>query len=156
MTSVNNPPKSKDSIRHLAIAGVVEYLCYASAAPTAPLPEQVMLDTDVFALWPIVTAKSLPKAWESSLAEIGSPRLVALVGEAPPLRDAGKPVTVQGFARALAAKSFSQVITNLLSDLADPRRGGRALTALALAGDLPRPPARASVKELHGDGRLTP
>ncbi|MER7015446.1 hypothetical protein ABT324_28775 [Saccharopolyspora sp. NPDC000359] len=126
----------RDAVRRLLVTGITSYLARPSIAPDQPVPEQVLLDLIVFALWPVVTAKKLPADWQGQLAQITSPRLAALVERARADRDPAP----EGFARTVANKSFSAAMATLFDDLADPRRGGAVLTAMALAGGLPAPP----------------
>lgn len=128
--------RRKDTVRRLVVAGIIGYLARPGAPPDKPVPEQVLLDLIVFSLWPVVTAKKLPPGWQGELAQITSPRLAVLVERA---RDERKPAA-ETFARAVANKSFSSAMVTLFDDLADPRRGGALLTAMAIAGGLPAPP----------------
>lgn len=128
--------RRKDVVRRLVVAGIVGYLARPGAPPDEPVPEQILLDLIVFSLWPVVTAKKLPPGWQGDLAQITSPRLAALVERA---RAERKP-TAETFARAVANKSFSSAMVTFFDDLADPRRGGALLTAMAIAGGLPAPP----------------
>jgi hypothetical protein len=128
--------RRKDAVRRLVVAGIIGYLARPGTPPDEPVPEQILLDLIVFSLWPVVTAKTLPPGWQGELAQITSPRLAALVERA---RDERKPAA-ETFARAVAKKSFSPAMVTLFDDLADPRRGGALLTAMAIAGGLPAPP----------------
>lgn len=128
-------PSTADAVRRLLIAGMVGYLARPGAPPDRPVPEEILTDLFVFALWPVVTAGKLPRGWEGELAQLTSPRLAVLVQRA---REQHTPA--EEFTRALASKSFSPAMTALFDDLADPRRGGALLTALALAGGLKAPP----------------
>ncbi|MFI9586773.1 hypothetical protein ACIHCQ_34210 [Streptomyces sp. NPDC052236] len=128
--------RRKDAVRRLVVAGIIGYLARPGAPPDKPVPEQILLDLIVFSLWPVVTAKKLPPGWQGELAQITSPRLAALVERA---RDERKPAA-EVFARAVANKSFSSAMVTLFDDLADPRRGGALLTAMAIAGGLRAPP----------------
>lgn len=128
--------RRKDAVRRLVVAGITGYLARPGTPPDEPVPEQILLDLIVFSLWPVVTARKLPPGWQGELAQITSPRLAALVERA---RAERKP-TAETFARAVADKSFSSAMVTLFDDLADPRRGGALLTAMAIAGGLPAPP----------------
>lgn len=128
--------RRKDAVRRLVVAGIIGYLARPGAPPDEPVPEQILLDLIVFSLWPVVTAKKLPPGWQGELAQITSPRLAALVERA---RDERKP-SAETFARAVANKSFLSAMAMLFDDLADPRRGGALLAAMAIAGGLPAPP----------------
>lgn len=128
--------RRKDAVRRLVVAGIIGYVSLPGAPPDEPVTEQLLLDLIVFSLWPVATAKKLPPGWQGELAQITSPRLAALVERA---RDERKP-SAESFARAVANKSFSSAMATLFDDLADPRRGGALLTAMAIAGGLPAPP----------------
>ncbi|MEE1938530.1 hypothetical protein V1L54_03730 [Streptomyces sp. TRM 70361] len=128
--------RRRDVVRRLVVGGVIGYLAGPGTPPDEPVPEQILLDLIVFSLWPVVTARKLPSGWQGELARITSPRLAALVERA---RAERRP-TAETFARAVADKSFSSAMATLFDDLADPRRGGALLTAMAIAGGLPAPP----------------
>lgn len=128
--------RSKDVVRRLIVAGICGYLACPGAPPDKPVPEHILLDLIVFSLWPVVTARKLPTGWQGELAQITSPRLAALVERA---RNKHKP-SAEMFARTVADRSFSSAMATLFDDLADPRRGGALLTAMAIAGSLPAPP----------------
>lgn len=128
--------RRRDAVRRLVVAGITACLARPGAPPDKPVPEQILLDLIVFSLWPVVTARKLPQGWQGELAQITSPRLAALVERARAERE---PIAEE-FARAVANKSFSPAMATLFDDLADPRRGGASLTAMALASRLPAPP----------------
>lgn len=126
--------KQRNIIRRMLVAGVCGYLARAEEAPRTPLPEQILLDIVVFALWPVVTAKRLPRNWQGELAEITSPRLAALVEQTRASK-----WSAEEFARAVARRSLFPAMSALFDDLGDPRRGGAMLTSMALVGGLPKP-----------------
>ncbi len=128
--------RRKDTIRRIIVVGIISYLARPCTPPDEPLPEQILLDLIVFALWPVVTAENLPMGWQGELAQITSPRLAALVERS---RAERRP-RAEAFARAVANKSFSSAMATLFDDLADPHRGGALLTAIAIASGLPAPP----------------
>lgn len=128
-------PATKDAVRRLMIAGLVGYLARPGEVPQQPVAGQILLDLVVFAVWPVVTAKKLPPGWEGDLAQLTSPRLAVLVQRARFERH-----SAEAFTRDVANGALSSAITALFDDLADPRRGGALLTALALAGGLEAPP----------------
>jgi len=136
----------KDQLRRLLAAGAVQYLGLASSVPSAPLPEQLMVDLAVFALWPVVVTPELPDDWQDPLAELTAPRVAMLVGQVRELGVQGKSVAPEYFGRALAEKPFAQGVLALLEDLADPRGGGACLTAMSLAGRVTAPPQKAGAK----------
>ena len=139
-----------DSVRHLLIGGLVHHLSECGTPPVQPLPEQVILDIAVSALWPLVTAPNVPPSWMDDVVTITSPRIGALVAEARRLTSSSKLVTPQSFARALASQSFARGMANLLDDLSDPKRGGPIVTALAVAAHVAPPPHKASLKAMSG------
>ncbi|WP_033346233.1 hypothetical protein [Catenuloplanes japonicus] len=126
-----------DVVRRLVVAGIVRYLASPGPPPDEPVIEQILLDLIVFSLWPVVTAQRLPPGWQGELAQLTSPRLAALVARE---RAKARPAA-EAFARTVADRSFSSAMVTLFDDLADPRRGGALLTAMAVAGGLPAPPA---------------
>jgi hypothetical protein len=128
--------RRRDVIRRLLVAGIIGYLARPGPPPDQPVPEQILLDLIVFSLWPVVTARKLPPGWQGDLAQITSPRLAALVERT---RDERRPAP-ETFARTVANRSFSSAMVTFFDDLADPRRGGALLTAMAVAGGLPAPP----------------
>ncbi|MEW2082020.1 hypothetical protein [Streptomyces sp. NPDC005283] len=140
----------KDPLRRLLAAGAAQYLDRASRVPTDPLPEQLMVDLAVFALWPVIEAPALPVDWQDHLAALTTPRLAVLVSQVRQLGIRGKAVAPDAFGRALADKPFAHGVLALLEDLADPRGGGACLTAISLAGRVPPPPQKASAKAVLG------
>ncbi|MFI1360630.1 hypothetical protein ACH4TV_44725 [Streptomyces sp. NPDC020898] len=136
----------KNQLRRLLTAGAVQYLGLASGVPGDPLPEQLMVDLAVFALWPVVVAPALPDDWQDHLAELTGPRLAVLVGQARELGARGQAPAVEAFGRVLAEKPFAHGVLALLEDLADPRGGGACLTAMSLAERLPPPPQKDGAK----------
>lgn len=144
-----------DQVRRLLAAGAVQYLDAAGRVPAESLPEALVVDFAVFALWPVVQAPVLPTGWEGQLAALTSPRLAVLVAGA---REAGRGegLGLEDFGRSLAERPFAHGVLALLEDLADPRRGGACLTALAVAARTPPPPQRlggkATLRWLFGAG----
>ncbi|WP_143229734.1 hypothetical protein [Actinophytocola xanthii] len=131
--------RQRDVIRRLLVAGLCGYLARTRDAAPPPLPEQILLDLVVFALWPVVTARRLPRDWQGELAEITSARLASLVAQARTSWRSGDGTAAETFARALARRSLFPAMSVLFDDLADPRRGGALLTSMALVGGLPEP-----------------
>ncbi|MEV7617109.1 hypothetical protein [Streptomyces sp. NPDC089799] len=138
-----------NQVRRLLAAGAVQYLHAAGRVPAEPLPEALVVDFAVFALWPVVQAPVLPAGWEGYLAVLTSPRLAVLVAAA---REAGRGEGLgpEEFGRSLAERPFAHGVLALLEDLADPRRGGACLTALAVAARTPPPPQRLGGKATLG------
>ena len=104
------------------------------------------MDLLVFALWAVLEAPALPGTWQQDLVELTSPRVATLTVAARNARDAGHPVHVEEFTSVLSARPVGPALHNLLDDLSEPRRGGPALTALAVAAGLPAPPGRGGAK----------
>lgn len=129
----------RNGVRRLLVAGICGYVARAGQAPRVPLPEQVLLDLVVFALWPVITARRLPPGWQGELAELTSPRLAALVDLARSRWRPGDGEAAEAFARSVARRSLHPAMAALFDDLADPRRGGALLTSMALVGGLPQP-----------------
>ncbi|SIM54882.1 hypothetical protein [Micromonospora cremea] len=135
-------------LRHFLAAGAAQYLFRTGPLPQNALPEHIVLDFTVFALWPVVQAPSLPDGWEVELAEITSPRLARLVARAR-IGHARQPeATMQAFAREIADKPFAHGVLSLLEDFSDPRLGGAYLTPLALAAGYPAPPRETSARNI--------
>ena len=147
--SVNDPPKKskdRDFVRRLLAGGVAQYLSRAGQLPAEPLPEQIILDVTIFALWPIIEAPNLPPMWQQDLAELTSPRIASHIAAAREAKAAGNRIDVETLARELSDQPFTDAVLSLFEDLADPMRGGPALTAIALASGLPEPPYRGGAK----------
>ncbi len=131
--------KAEDVLRRLLAVGLVQYVKVVGRVPQGAAPEQVILDVTAFALWPVVQARELPRDWQGTLARLTSPRMAELVAAARSVDAAQSPGNFGAFTGLLARRPVSQGALNLLHDLGDQKRGGSALTALALAADLPRP-----------------
>jgi hypothetical protein len=145
--SVEGPAKSR--IRELIAAGVVRYGIEQSIIPASRVPKQVIVDFSVFALWPLVITRGLPEASSfSSLQDITSERLAALVWEARASQQTSTPTSAGDFARRLADTTLAPGILNLLGDLSDPLRGGNALIAITFAATRAQPPKRPSPKTM--------
>lgn len=141
---------NKHATRHLIVSGLVHHLSEYGPPPVQPIPEQVILDIAVAALWPLVTAPLLPESWSTDLMIVTSPRVTALVSEARRLMAEGRTIVHGDFSRALSSQSFAQGMANLLDDLCDPKGSGPILTALAMAGRITPPPTKANVKLMAG------
>ncbi|MGW4726495.1 hypothetical protein [Streptomyces sp. NPDC004291] len=140
----------KDQVRRLLAAGAAQYLSRGGPVPAGTLPEAVMVDLVVFALWPVVQSPGLPEGWHDHLAELTTPRLAAFTAAARDAVRRGRTVTPEEFGRHVADKPFARAVLALLEDLDDPRRGGAALTALSLAAHHAPPPQKAGGKVLLG------
>jgi hypothetical protein len=133
-------------LRRLLASGVAQYLSRAGQVPAGQVPEQLLVDLLVFALWAVLEAPGLPGTWQQDLVELTSPRVATLTVAARNDKDAGHPVPVEEFTRVLSARPVGPALHNLLDDLSEPHRGGSALTALAVAAGLPAPPGRGGAK----------
>jgi hypothetical protein len=142
--------QSKDVIRRLIVAGMVEYLSMTETSLLTATHEHIMLDLVVFCAWPIVQIPRLPSTWQTDLGEITGPRLAAVVAAAREANTKKNPVSCESFVRAVASRPFDQSILGILEDLGDPRRGGGALIALAAASRLPAPPNKGGGLALLG------
>jgi hypothetical protein len=136
----------KDSLRRLLAGGIAQYLSRVRQLPNGKLPEYIIVDVAVFALWPILEAPRLPSSWQEYLAELTSPRIAAITAAARDGKEAGQAVSVEVFARFLASKPIANAMLNLFDDLGDPGGGGPALTAIAIASGLPAPPRKGDAK----------
>ncbi|MBT2389279.1 hypothetical protein J7E87_07530 [Streptomyces sp. ISL-1] len=141
--------EGKDVLRRLLASGVARYLA-RSAPPVAdaPLPEQVIVEVATVALWHVTLAPSLPDGWFDDLQYLTSPMLARSVLETRQAHGRRSGPSFEAFARAVAAKPSGIGLINLFDDLGDPKRGGPALTALALAGRVDPPPHRGGVKPI--------
>jgi hypothetical protein len=138
----------RDALRRLLASGVARYLARSvPPASDAPLPEQIIVEVASVALWHVTLAPSLPDGWFEDLQYLTSPMLARSVRDA---RTARPGPTFESFARSLAAKPLGVGLLNLFDDLGDPRRGGPALTALALASHMDPPPRRGGAKAIVG------
>jgi hypothetical protein len=147
--SVDDPPANaggRNTLRRLLASGVAQYLSRADQLTAGQVPEQLLVDLLVFAIWAVLEAPRLPETWLQDLAELTSPRVAVLTEAARNAKAAGQPAEVEAFASVLSAKPVSQAVINLLDDLNDPGRGGSAFTALAVAAGLPSPPRRGGAK----------
>jgi hypothetical protein len=145
---------AKDTLRGLIASGVIHYKKSNQKIPEGTLPETLMLDFAVDALWPIVIARKLPREWFGSLEELTSSQLASLVGSAR----AAKTFWVRGTKNSvkrrrilyseIARTSFADGILNLLKDLNDPRGGGSYLATVALADGFDAPPNGSTPKDL--------
>lgn len=144
-----SPPKQgKDTLRLLLASGVVRYSASQSALPDTVLPETLMLDFVVDALWPLVVTPKLPVSWLDDLSEITSPNLARLVSHARSSAATGASFGREYLEQALAGRTFAFGIVNLLNDLNDPARGGSSLAAVALASGGEEPPAKGGPQRL--------
>jgi hypothetical protein len=136
----------KERIRELIAVGVSRYQPVSGLPPGGLLPQQIAIDFTVSALWPLVVVPKLPKSYLDDLSQITSEPLARLVAHARIARTTGPGMSVQKFGQAIANSTFASGVLNLLNDLADPRRGGCALTAVSIANSGSMPPHRKSPK----------
>lgn len=138
----------KDRIRELIAAGAARYGLAHSSLPDELLPEEVIVDFAVHALWPLIVVPKLPKNYFEDLATISSESLARLVTHARLSRTTGSVMSPQIFAKAIAGIHFAPGVLNLLNDLADPRRGASAFTAISIASTGKVPARRQSPKAI--------
>lgn len=136
----------KERIRELIAVGVSRYQPVSGLPPDGLLPEQIAIDFAVSALWPLVVVPKLPKSYLDDLSQISSEPLARLVAHARIARTSGPGMSVGAFGRAVTNSAFAPGVLNLLNDLADPRRGGCALTAASIANSGSIPPHKKSPK----------
>lgn len=136
----------KERLRELIAVGVAKYQPVVGLPPDSLLPKQIAVDFAVSALWPLVVVPKLPKSYLDDLSQISSEPLARLVAHARIARATGPGMGVKAFGEAIANSSFASGVLNLLNDLADPRRGGCALTAVSIANSGSIPPHRKSPK----------
>lgn len=136
----------KERIRELIAVGVSGFHPVGELPPDSLLPEQIAIDFAVSALWPLVIVPKLPKSYLDDLSQISSEPLARQVAHARLARTSGPGMSVEAFGRAIANSAFAPGVLNLLNDLADPRRGGCALTATSIAGSGSMPPQGKSFK----------
>jgi hypothetical protein len=143
--------KTEDALRRLLAAGIIRYV-KGSKAELADIQSSVAVtivqDIVGLALWSVVQTPDLPSDWESSLAQITSPRMAALVAQARSEGVARETAGFEAFCRTLAQRSMSRGTLNLMDDFSDPRRGGPALTALALTAQLSPPGKSQGAKKV--------
>ncbi len=116
--------------------------------PSERIPKQIVIDFATFALWPLVVMPNLPKDFFKSLCDITSEPLARLVISAHQSQKMRSAISVDVFARRLAAAPLAAGILNLLGDLADPLRGGSALIAVSFAATGVRPHSQRSPKAM--------
>jgi hypothetical protein len=136
----------KGRIRELIAVGVSGFYPIGELPPNSLLPEQIAIDFAVSALWPLVIVPKLPKSYLDDLSQISSEPLARQVAHARLARTSGPGMSVDAFGRAIANSAFAPGVLNLLNDLADPRRGGCALTAASIAGSGNKPPQEKPFK----------
>jgi len=124
----------KARIRELLALGAASYGLGAGAASPVSFASETVVDFAVCALWPMATAPELPSAWLGAfLGVTRSTQLASLVVQARYRLGTPDVMSAPEFSQALTQVNFAPGIRTLLADLADPARGGCALTALAIA-----------------------
>jgi hypothetical protein len=63
----------KRQLRELIAMGALNYGWARTPHPEDSIPEQVVIDFAVFALWPVVISPKLPGSWYSKLIDMTSP-----------------------------------------------------------------------------------
>ncbi|MGH3914304.1 MAG: hypothetical protein ACRDTC_12995 [Pseudonocardiaceae bacterium] len=125
-------------MRGLIATGVIQYKNSVQEIPKEALPEVLMLDLIVDALWPIVIAPEYPGSWHGALVELTSLELASFVSYARAA--GGGSMDKQTFYSGIAETSFAGGILNLLYDLSSPRGAGSYLTTVAVADGFDAPP----------------
>lgn len=141
-----NHCSTADVLHRLLAIGTVQYIRAIGQVPVGADASDVVMDVVAFALWSVVQAEALPTDWESVLARLTSPRMADLVAQARDAHAARRTENFTVFVQVLARRPMHGAAHNLLDDLSDPRRGGAALAALALASGLPEPDPRKREK----------
>jgi hypothetical protein len=142
-----------DALRGLIATGVIQHKRSNQEIPEEALPETLMLDFTVDALWPIVIARKLPESWLDSLAKLTSPQLASLVSSARAVKTSRvrAPKTSmdkQEFYSEIAQTPFADGVLNLLKDLNNPRGGGSYLATVAIADGFGPPRKGSTPKNL--------
>jgi hypothetical protein len=92
------------------------------------------VDFAASALWPLAASADLPKDWlDAFIAITICPKMATPVIRARYCRRISEPMNAVEFRQALGEVNFAWGVWNLLRDLSDPRRGGGALAAMAIA-----------------------
>jgi hypothetical protein len=131
----------KACLRRLLASGAVSYGDgIVGAMPREVLPEALMLDFLAHCLWPVIVTPKLPATWFDDLQELTSPPVARLVAQARTSKTTGGIMSFEAFTRILADNLFGFGLLNLLHDLSDPKRGGSAMMAVAIAARTKRPP----------------
>jgi hypothetical protein len=140
---------AKARVRELLALGAANYGLTGEVPRETCFSEQMVIDFAVFSLWPLVIAPKLPRAWLDAFIDITRCiPLATLVVHARSSRGTSDAMSAHEFGQALAGISFPSGIRNLLHDLSDPRRGGCALTGMAIAGAGYAPRRGASPKRV--------
>jgi hypothetical protein len=138
--------QGKSRVRELIAAGAISYGLSRHQPPDEPIPEQLIVDFAVFALWPLIVVPELPETYFDDLRTISSEPLARLVAHARLSRMTKSAMSAEDFSRALAGTNVARGVLNLLNDLADPQRGGCAFTAISIASTGTVPHGRPSPK----------
>jgi hypothetical protein len=142
----NENGQGRTRVRELIAAGAISYGLSRHKPPDELIPEQLIIDFAVFALWPLVIVPKLPSNYFDDLRIVSSEPLARLVTHARLSRMTKSPMSAEDFSRALANSNVAAGVRNLLNDLADPQRGGCAFTAISIASTGTVPHGRTSPK----------
>ncbi len=139
----------KARIRELLALGAASYALPAGAPPAQSLTGQQVIDFGVCCLWPLATLPDLPEGWLDAFLDIThSAALASLVVQARYRSRISEAMSPLEFGQAMTEVSYAPGIRALLNDLADPRRAGCALTAMAIAHTRYMPRRGASQKRV--------
>src|ERR1700761_6822154 len=124
----------KARIRELLALGVAGYGIAGGLSAGVPLSGDTIVDFAACALWPLASSPDLPRDWLDPFITITiCPRMATPVVRARYRRRIQEPMSALEFRQALTEVNFAWGVRNLLRDLSDPRRGGGALAAMAIA-----------------------
>lgn len=128
---------SKDEVRALIATGMVYRVHCHERIRDASLPEALILDFVVDALWPIVIARELPASWMIDLSSISSPELAQAVSRTRAMSGVDSFAQKRHFYERLSRTRVAIGVMNLLEDLGDPRGGGPFVCTLAEVDGMP-------------------
>jgi hypothetical protein len=124
----------KARIRELLALGVAGYGIAGGVPAGVPFSGELIVDFAACALWPLASSPDLPCDWLDAFITITiCPRMATPVVQARYSRRIQEPLSAPEFRQALTEVNFAWGVRNLLRDLSDPRRGGGALAAMAIA-----------------------
>ena len=124
----------KARIRELLALGVASYGVAGGVPAGVPFSGELIVDFAAAALWPLASSADLPKDWlDAFIAITICPKMATPVVRARYCRRISEPMSAVEFRQAMSEVNFAWGVRNLLRDLADPRRGGGTLAAMAIA-----------------------
>ena len=124
----------KPRIRELLALGVAGYGVAGGVPVGVPFSGEMIVDLAACALWPLASSPGLPRDWLDAFISITvCPRMATPIVRARYRRRIEEPMSALEFRQAVGEVNFAWGIRNLLRDLSDPRRGGGALAAMAIA-----------------------